>query len=148
MKMKGTISGGGGGAGGICFHRPRRSIRYSAGSMCGETGDFRRQLRRMEWYRRYIRFCWYSRLLDDSWRPYTTGSCSGGWWWYWTRTNVGVGDISLRSRPAGVRSHLWRYGCRHTMGARLGFVREGDDYIGWAPLPRAATSVLKDDDLF
>ena len=81
-------------------------------------------------------YCWHPAEVAEDWRPYTDGYWAytdAGWTWVSYEDWGGI-TVSLRALDAGGRLRLG-LGAGLPLGAGMGFLAQGDDYIGWAPLP-------------
>ena len=117
---------------------PKASAEYAVGLGIRETSDFRGPLAA---YGNWVQtdsygVCWYPAYVDSSWRPYTNGSwqwTDDGWYWAsdepWAWATYHYGRWVYDS----YYGWLWTPGTQWAP-AWVSW-REGDDYVGWAPLP-------------
>jgi hypothetical protein len=123
---------------GIPFVRARAAYSYSLGVDVQQVSDFYDALAPFGYWVEVPRFgwCWYPAYVEPGWRPYTNGhwlwSDDGWYWaseepWAWAAYHYG------RWAWDPYYGWLWVPGIEWAP-AWVGW-REGDDYVGWAPLP-------------
>jgi len=120
------------------FSQARAQSGYSLGVEVRQVSDFYEPLAPFGYWVQVPRYgwCWYPAYVDQGWRPYTNGhwlwSDDGWYWaseepWAWATYHYG------RWTWDPYYGWLWVPGTEWAP-AWVGW-RDGDGYVGWAPLP-------------
>lgn len=123
---------------GVALQRASAEVAYSTGVEIRETSDFYDPLAA---YGNWVQVgsyggCWYPASVSDDWRPYTNGSwLSTDSGWYWTSKEPWAWATYHYGRWVWDTNYGWLWQPGTEWAPAWVSWREGDDYIGWAPLP-------------
>jgi len=120
------------------FAQARAQYAYSLGVQVQQVSDFYEPLAPFGYWVQVPRYgwCWYPAYVDAGWRPYTNGNwlwSDAGWYWAseepWAWATYHYGRWTWDP----YYGWLWVPGLEWAP-AWVGW-RDGDGYVGWAPLP-------------